>query len=116
MNDSWYEKNVMEHAREAYLSRFATFNVYWLDINGVRYSSDGEGRFVSDNGDEFDYFRQTDGEGFEQFLRDEIIPDDVTYLQHAWASLDLEAVFNGGLRPSDYKVVKSLDILYDGEV
>lgn len=116
MNDSWYEKNVMELARDEYLSGRPEFHVYWFDINGVRYSNEGEGRFVSDDGDEFDYFRKTDGDGFEYWLRDEIIPDDVMYLQHAWDSLDLEAVFNGGLMPSDYVSVKSLDILYDGEV
>lgn len=120
MNDQWYEKNVMELARDEYLSGRPEFYVYWFDINGVRYSNEGEGWFVSDDGDEFDYFSQYDGEFYEYWLRDEIIPDDVTYLQSLASNpeslSDFQAVFNGGLRPFDYRTVKSLDIMYEGEV
>lgn len=120
MNNSWYDKNVNEIARAEQLTGFAPFYVHWFDINGVRYSNEGEGRFVSDDGDEFSYFSQYDGEFYEYWLRDEIIPDDVMYLQalarNPESLSDFQAVFNGGLRPSDYRTVKSLDIMYEGEV
>lgn len=120
MNNSWYEKNVMELARDEYMSQFAPFHVYWFDINGTRYSNEGDGRFVSDDGDEFDYFRKFDGETHEDWLRDEIIPDDVIYLQGIARSpemlSDFEVVLNAGTRPSDYVSLKSLDIVYEGEV
>lgn len=120
MYESWYEKNVMELARDEYLSGRPEFHVYWFDINGVRYSSEKDGRFISEDGDEFDYFREFDGEGYATWLQYEIDPEDVVFLQSygRTASLpsDLEAVFNGGKKESDYRTVKSLDILYDGEV
>lgn len=124
MIDSWYDKNVNEIARDEYLAGLPQFHVYWFDINGVRYSNrysnEDEGRFVSDEGDEFSYFSQYDGEFYEYWLRDEIIPDDVMYLQslarNPESLSDFQAVFNGGLRPSDYRTVKSLDIMYEGEV
>lgn len=119
MNNSWFEKNIDVLAREEYLERFAPFNVYHIDINGVRYYNE-DGRFVSDDGDEFDYFREFDGEGYKTWLEYEIDMDDVVslhwYGQHAELPSDIEAVFNGGLKPSDYRTVTSLSFLYDGEV
>ena len=114
--ESWYEKNVDVLLREERLLELAKFNVYWIMVNGIRYHHDGAGRFVSEDFDELDYFREFDGESWDYWLKDEVTPDDVTYLQHSSYRHDLEAVFNGGLHAEDYRAVESLDILYDGEV
>lgn len=120
MTYSWYEKNAGELAAEDYRLQFAPFELYCIDINGVRFSSEGDGRYVSEDGDEFDYFREFDGEGYKLWLKDDISSDDVSYLHHLFAGKsapsDFEVVLNGGLRPTDYRTVESLSFLYDGEL
>jgi len=116
MFGTYAEKNNDVLAQEEWLEQFTRLNIYWIDLNGTRYSDDGEGQLVSDDGDTLDYFRQFDGESFEYFLKDELDIEECSMLQHRWDTMDLEAVLNGGNAPSDYISVKLLDIMYDGEI
>lgn len=114
--ETFVEKNNDVLAREEYMERFVPFALHWVDVNGVTFWLEEDGRYVSGNGDAFEYLREYDGESFEFWFKDEFTLDDVSYMQHAWESKDIEAVLNAGTRPSDYVAVESLDFMYDGEV
>lgn len=114
--ETFADKNNDVLAREEYMERFDKFQLYWIEVNGVKFHNNGDWSFVSDDGESFSHLREYDGESFANWFDYDICLDDVSYMQHAWKSHDLEAVLNGGRHPSDYITVSSLDFMYEGEV